>query len=276
MPIRPVIYDPIRPVTRGITELIVSSFIPNAGFFAGAQGFSYDLSDASKLYIDAARTTLVTTAGDLIGSVTDLSGNNNHASQATTASKPAWQTTYAALDGFDDFWSTASLNFTATNKVTVVVGLRKQSDAAVGFLIESSVDSNMNNGAFQVRAPDTAATYAMGHRGTVAPELYRSAASYAAPRTDVISSRFDMSGAGVADRMKFRVNGADVPLPTAVLAGPTIPSNYGTYVTYIGRRGGTTLPFNGRIYRMIVIGRLLNAAELAAAERWCNTTTGAF
>lgn len=276
MPTRPLTSALTRSLTRGLTEFGGGAFSPNAGFFAGAQGFSYDLSDASKLYTDAGRTTLVTTAGDLIGSVTDLSGNNNHASQATTASKPAWQTTFAALDGFDDFWSTASINFTATNEVTVVAGVRRLSDAAVGFLMELSTDSNTNNGAFHVRAPDTAATYAMAHRGTVAPELYRSAASYAAPRTDVISSRFDMSGAGVADRMKFRVNGADVPLPTAVLAGPTTPSNYGTYAAYIGRRGGTTLPFNGRIYRMIVIGRLLNATELAAAERWCNTTTGAY
>lgn len=268
MPTRPITGPLTRSVTRGLTELGTGgAFSPSASFFAGAQGFAYDLSDASKLYVDSARTVQVATAGDLIGSVSDLSGNGNHASQGTTSSKPAWQTTYAALDGFDDFWSIASLNFTATDKVTVVVGLRKLSDAAVGCVTELSTNAGTNSGAFVMFAPFAPSNdYAMRANGTT-PQT-ASKTGYAAPVSSVISGAGDIAG----DSTVLRVNGAQV---TAV-GGDLGTGNLGNYPAYIGRRAGTSLPLNGRIYRMIVIGRLLNATELAQAERWCNTTTGAY
>ncbi len=255
-----------RSVTRGLTELGAGgAFSPSASFFAGAQGFAYDLSDASKLYVDSARTVQVATAGDLIGSVSDLSGNGNHASQATGASKPAWQTTYATFDGFDDFWSTASLNFTATDKVTVVAGVRKLSDAETGMILELSQNAGTNTNSFYLANSGATPNWAVNSRGSAAPASAVGSTG-AAPNTAVVSAQCDISG----DSLVIRGNGAQLSRSVADQG----TGNYGNYPLYIGRRGGSSLPFNGRIYRMIVIGRLLNATELARAERWCALNTG--
>lgn len=267
MIIRPITYDLHRPITRGITEPVVGAFSPNSAFFAGAQGFSYDLSDASKLYIDSGRTILVTTPGDLIGSITDLSGNGNHASQTTTASKPSWQTTYAQVDGADDFWTTSSVDFTATDEVTVVVGLRKLSDVLAGVVCELG-PSAAGNGSFTLSAPLTAVTGNYGFRSRGTSSATANAATFAAPDTAVISGRAEISANSVTIRRNTVAGTA-----SGAVQGT---GNYGNLQIYIGRRAGTSTPYNGRIYRMIVIGRMLNDMELAQAERWCNATTGAF
>src|SRR3990172_1742397 len=50
-----------------------------------------DFSDLSTLFTDSAGTIPVTSDGDVIGYAADLSGNGNHATQATTLNKPVWK-----------------------------------------------------------------------------------------------------------------------------------------------------------------------------------------
>jgi hypothetical protein len=52
--------------------------------------------------------------------------------------------------------------------------------------------------------------------------------------------------------------------------------NFGNYPLYIGRRGGTTLPFNGHLYSLIVRGAATTATRIAQTERWVNKKTGAY
>jgi hypothetical protein len=44
----------------------------------------------------------------------------------------------------------------------------------------------------------------------------------------------------------------------------------------IGRRNNASLPFNGRIYQMVVCGKALNSSELASTEAYVNSKTGAY
>ena len=53
-------------------------------------------------------------------------------------------------------------------------------------------------------------------------------------------------------------------------------SNYGNYPLFIGRRNNATLPFEGRIYQLIVCGKTLSASELSATEAYVNARTGAY
>lgn len=57
-------------------------------FGSGEQGAWYDPSDLSALFQDAAGTTPVTGMEQPVGRMLDLSGNGNHASQATTTKRP--------------------------------------------------------------------------------------------------------------------------------------------------------------------------------------------
>ena len=64
-----------------------------ADFFASSEaGAWYGPSDLSTLFQDSAGTTPVTTAGQPVGRMLDKSGNGNHATQATAAARPTYQT----------------------------------------------------------------------------------------------------------------------------------------------------------------------------------------
>ena len=72
--------------------------------------------------------------------------------------------------------------------------------------------------------------------------------------------------------LALRANGSQVATSTATQG----TGNYGNYPLYIGRRNNASLPFNGRIYQMVVCGKALNSSELASTEAYVNSKTGAY
>jgi hypothetical protein len=88
----------------------------------------------------------------------------------------------------------------------------------------------------------------------------------AAPITSVLTAQADIS----ADQNILRVNGVQADSDT----GDQGPGNYSNAILYIGSRGGSTLPYNGRIYGVILRGAASSAAEIASAERWMASKTG--
>ena len=80
------------------------SFDPTSLFAASQQGLLYEAFDISTLFQDSAGTTPVTVATNPIGYFGDNSGNGNHATQATAAARPTYQTgpARATLDKVDD------------------------------------------------------------------------------------------------------------------------------------------------------------------------------
>jgi hypothetical protein len=51
--------------------------------------------------------------------------------------------------------------------------------------------------------------------------------------------------------------------------------NFGNLPFYVGRRGGSSLPYNGRIYSLILrFGANLSAAQIAQTETWVGGKTG--
>lgn len=175
-------------------------------------------------------------------------------------------THYLTFDGVDDWMVTPSIDFTATDKMTVLAGVRKLSDAAQSVLVELST-SVANAGAFGIFAPaSAAANYSFGSTGSVFSNAV--ASGFAAPVTNVLACIGDISG----DKATLRLN--SVQAAQSVTDQGT--GNYGNYPLYIGRRGGTTLPFNGRMYGLIVRGAQSNDAQIVACERFMNQRTGAF
>lgn len=252
--------------------LMDDDFSPRSLFAAGEQGAWYDPSDFSTLFQDAAGTTPVTAVGQPVGRINDKSGRGNHATQSTAASRPTLQQDsnglyYLSFDGTDDGMATPSINFTGTDKMTVWAGVRKLSDAAAAIVCELSTTST-NNGSFYLAAPVTAnANYGFHSRGTV-PQPAQTGSSFASPHTSVITGIGDISG----DISSIRVNGTTITASKLDQGA----GNYGNYPLYIGRRAGSTLPFNGRLYGLIIRGAASNAGQIAAGEAWCNSKTRAF
>jgi len=167
---------------------------------------------------------------------------------------------YLAFDGTDDSFGTSSIDFSATDEMTVFAGLTKLSDTS-GMIAELTT-----GGA-------SGSTYLLGSTGY----QFRSggttlqnvdAASLPAPNTSVLTGIGDISG----DVARIRRNGAVIDTNT----GDQGTGNYANAAFFIGRRNNTSLPFNGRLYSLAVLGRTATDAELASMEAWVNGKTGAF
>ena len=241
-------------------------------FANGEQGFFYDPNDLSTMFKDAEGTTPVTAVGQPVGLIRDKSGRNNHAYQTASASRPLLQrnaTTgayYLAFDGADDFLVTNNINFTATDEVSLFAGVRKLSDVNSGIVAETSTRAGSNLGSFALYAPfdTTYKGYGIRSQGTVQSDALT--ATPTSPNTSVVSGIMDIT----ADKSVLRING----VRAASSLSDQGAGNYGNYPLYIGRRGGTSLPFNGHIYSLIGISRLTTDAETLALEKAIAKLTG--
>ena len=176
---------------------------------------------------------------------------------------------YLKFDGVDDSLSTNSISFTSTDKMSVFAGVRKLSDAALGMLLETSAISDSNDGTIFVLAPGTVGThsYAFRSKGTVSQNA-QSGLIATAPITNTLTGLGNISG----DLATLRLNGAQVAQNT----GDQGTGNYGNYPLYIGRRNNASLPFNGQLYSMVIVGKAVTAGELTSTEAYVNQKTGAY
>lgn len=168
---------------------------------------------------------------------------------------------YLQFDGVDDFLQTNSIDFTATDKVSLFAGVRKLSDATTAALCEFSDNSTSKNGTFSFFAPTSPnPQYQFRSKGTSA-SVYASSPTNAhpAPHSTVLTG----FGSPPQNIARLRVNGIQVA-DTPTEQGSSV---YGNYPLYIGRRGGISLPFNGHLYSLIGIGRLTTDSETIALEK---------
>lgn len=235
-----------------------------------------DSSDISTLYQNNTLATPVSALNDPIGGIKDKSGNGNHATQGTSASRPLWKQDgngcYNSLfDGTDDSWATAAIDFTASDKIAVFAAVRKLSDAALGALLEFSATPASNNGSFNILAPRLAPSggpYSFLSKGTVSADAISIDSAYAAPNTAVLTGIGDIAN----DSSILRINGAQ----SASVVTDQGSGNFGNYVLNIGRRNGATMPFNGQIYQLFIVQGAVTAAEIAAAEAYLNSKSKAY
>ena len=232
-------------------------------FSNGEQGFFYDPNDLSTMFLDAAGTIPVTAVGQPVGLIRDKSGRNNHAYQSGSASRPILRknavtgANYLEFDGSDDFLQTGNIDFTVTDKVSLFTGVRRLSDAGVSAIAEFSANSVSNTNSFYLVVLSNGAPQ-VNSRGS-GNSATASSQRFPAPAPVVISSVGDISG----KVSKIRANSGGY----AVNVGDQGTGNYGNYPLYIGRRGGAALPFNGHIYGLIGIGKLVSDNEIVNIEK---------
>ena len=186
----------------------------------------------------------------------------------TEAGKPdLW---YLLFDGTDDFLVTPTIT-PGTDKVQVFAGVRKLSaGTATALIMESSANAGTNAGSIRLVGPSSMGeNYFWGSSGTGFAAVITTNNSYIAPITNVLTSIGDIA----ADTCILRINGTQVGA-SAIDQGT---GNYLAYPMYIGRRGGISLPFSGRLYGLIVrFGITLTDAQIAQTEAWVNSKTGAY
>lgn len=232
----------------------------------------YDPSDWSTLFQDSAGTIPVTAVNDPVGLILDKSGNGYHASQSTAINRPTLSQDsngkYRLLcNGTNSRMSTAAIDLSSTNKLTIVAGVSKVSDAAVGTIVEFSAAGDANNGAFLLRSSDgVAANYRFQARGTA---VFGSPFTVAAPDTSVIAATVTLAATGTL-----------VVRRDSVQQSSTTPAfgavNFGNYSLYIGARSGGSIHFNGGLYGLIIRSVISTASEIEAAEQYMNFKSASY
>ena len=254
--------------TQSVTTLAASHVLA----FSGTG--SVTLSGTATGTYSAGTHTITTTAGTLTVTVSG-SVTNADLRLSIDANLPQYQRVtsptdydevgfpaYAKFDGVDDWLESGVVDMTSTDEVTVLAGVTKLSDAAYQNVLEFSTNSDSVNGSFGIGTSTLdgdAARRSYGFSST--GQTFRRAAAgvYAAP------SKHLLTGIGKigTDTSVLRVNGSQVAANTSEQG----TGNYTAQKFYMGRRGGSSLPLNGRIYGVTVVGKLLTSGQLAAAER---------
>jgi hypothetical protein len=251
-------------------------FNPLAQLFgAGEVGFVGEVLP-QYLWQDTARTTPVTADGDPVASwaLRGAAGSVIYATQATAGNRPIYKTAgglhWLEFDGaVSNRWLVTPTITPGTDKAQIFAGVRKLSDAAVGILAELGTNSETVNGSIGLAVPGSSTRFIAISRGTVIQTASTVAAEYNAPTTRVATVISDIAG----DRLTLRLDGTQA----GTSASDQGLNNYAAGAVYIGRRGGTSNPFNGRLYSLIVrFGPNLDAARIVQIERWVNSRTGAY
>ena len=248
-------------------------------FANNEQGFFYDPNDLSTMWQDQAKLLPVTGEGQPVWHILDKSGNNNHAFATSSATRPILQrnaTTgayYLAFDGADDFLQTNNIDFTATDKVSLFAGVRKLSDATRGIILGYGAAAPAPSllGGFDVAAPSFELK---GYSATI-PAVTSNFDALdkvsVAPNSAVLTVKMWQSAPTRGQALDLKVNSIKV---LTYGGGSTLHGNFSNLPMFIGRRGGTSLPFNGHLYNLIGIGRLTTDSETKALEKSIAKNTG--
>ena len=240
-------------------------------FANGEQGFFYDPNDLSTMFQDAAGTVPVTAVGQPVGLIRDKSGRNNHAFQANSASRPILRKNavtgfnYLEFDGSDDFLQTNNIDFTGTDKMSLFAGAKSLLTSSSA-LVELGANPSLEQGTFWFNCNAISSKdvwIAMAQSST-----YRTGFSKVVnnPNGFVFSAKLDFAGALAEDEIKPRVNGDSSGFARG-LSTSAGSGNFGNHPLYIGRRGGTSIPFSGHIYSLIGVGKLVSDNETLAIEK---------
>jgi hypothetical protein len=152
------------------------------------------------------------------------------------------------FDSVDDGYATSAIDFTNTNKMTVWVAYRKQTDATTQMLLEASAAAESNNGAFNAIARNLSGTLTLQAvaRGTTSSTAGSTSSLYAAPVTLITCNRYLIA----SPLIEVTANNIIAASSTASLG----TGNFGNHALFLGRRNNATLSLNGDAYGIIVAG----------------------
>jgi hypothetical protein len=191
----------------------------------------------------------VTAAGQTVGGVADKSGNANHLSQASAASRPVLAESegrrYLVFDGVDDHFTASSMGNPAV--FTAIHGVHRPSSAARSFALATTG----GNGPLSPTLFSTSGTFLGGGDTNYARH------SASAPTAKCVVSGFWNSNWSASS---IRINGAALTPLNASAASPV------SVLNVYGRRGSQYAAQDD--YGHVFVQRALSQSELDAAERW--------
>ena len=254
-----------------MSRVMPPSFSPAALFTSGEAGFWGEVTLAT-VWQDSARTT-AGVVGQPVGSWLLNTGSTAIYATASGTARPTLRQEgallYLEFDGSNDTLATSTIT-PGSDKVQVVAGVRKTSDAAQAVLISTGSIGATNR--LELFAPVSVSgnEYTMAVSASSTFVTASSGAIFASPVTSVVTGIGDV--ALTSGEAVIRVNGTQ----RGTSGGNAGTGNFSAQPVSIGSRGGG-IPFNGRIYGLIVrFGANLSAGQITQAENWINQRTGAY
>jgi hypothetical protein len=211
-------------------------------------------------------TQPVTAAGQTIAKMLDASGNGNTVTftgatlQVDSGGRP-----YISFDGSTTFGLTGSINFTSTDKLTIISGVNADiSLAAIGMVVNHNATGATS---FSVEASN-------GVAGAIAVVANGATGSGTASKTGLgtsLQAALTMTADIAANNVTLRRNGVVDQSVTGTLTG----TGFANAVLGIGRQSNSALRFyKGGLYGLVLCGAAVNQSKLLQAERQIAARTG--
>ena len=243
-------------------------FDPSVLFANDELGVWYDPSDLSTMFQDTAGTIPITAGGQTVARINDKSGNGYNATQATAGARPTYRTDGArhwlGFDGTADFLVTPTIGFNTANedRVSFFAGVETASGASTGMLVELSTGVSTN--IFNMTAPNGTG-YGWRSAGSAATSDV-TVSGFPAPESAVLTG-FGHIG---IDLSVLRRNGVQVGTnATNQFSGP-----YRNAPIYIGARNGASVFFEGKLFSLIVRGKVTSGEAITNTEAHIAGKTG--
>lgn len=240
------------------------SFSPSSLFVGGFKGAWYDMSDITTMFkVDGTTPAVV---GQAVGKILDRSGNNQDLIQTTESKCPLLVVDSDGnlcldFDGDDGMRTAGNLPFAAPNNVTamsVFVGAQKEATGLNQTVVELSNSVGGTTGGIRIYCTSGELWRAI-QKGSSANTISSDAVGN--PDKSILTSVASIS----APSHTFRRNGSVVSSNTDSLGTGT----YGDHPLSIGgRAAGASANLDGKIYSLIVVGKLASADEIASAEKY--------
>lgn len=209
------------------------------------------------LYVANALTTNHAYTGNGSSGVYVWGADLRTASDAAKAI-PAYQRVTTATDydtdgfpgevkgnGTSQFMS-GTMDLSAVDKVLLVCGLKKYSDAAQGVVFELTASAAANNGGLALCAPAGAsATFSALSRGTTT-RTATTGTTHAEPKSAVLTAQGDISGDSITTRVNGVADGSDT--------GDQGTGNYASATYYLFSRAGSSIWSSAGIHSLTIRG----------------------
>lgn len=173
---------------------------------------------------------------------------------------------YLRFDGVDDSLLTADIDFSTVSRAIAVSAIRKLSDASRGIVFELGGTGYSSPGSFNQEIMWFSANVSTSYSGATGNTT--STYPCIAPFSAVMSSAWNLS----APLQTFRVNGVLRSTSTAAVGG----GMFQKAPLFIGRRNNASVPFNGRLYSLLIRSAATPDATIAKVERYMNQNARAY
>jgi hypothetical protein len=151
------------------------------------------------------------------------------------------------------------VDFSSTDKMTVMAGVRKNSDTNRGMIVEHGDNWQTVNGSFGLEgaAGSGSNDFRFVSKGTASNSQV--IAGHAAPITRILSLQGNIAGPSLVGR----INGSEVVSSSATQGS----GNYTAQIIYILRRPSGPLNFSGILYTLIIRGAATPEGTIRDFER---------